>query len=92
MPLSALGATFFLLLGLFSAWVGVYMAHPGRSAVYDCDGQLQRRTSPTEMRLWLIAWMTMGLGWVCLGVTILRYANGHNVSVPTSAPLIYHLI
>lgn len=92
MPMSVVGGLFFLLAGLSVAWMGVYMGHPSRSALYSRHGQLLRRWSPIERQLWRIAWTTMGVGFVCLGVTVLRYAKGPYVVVPVSAPLIDHVI
>jgi hypothetical protein len=82
-PWSVLGGIFFTLLGLFSVWMGIYGVRVRK---------VQLPRSPAERWLWLIAWVMSGLGMVCLGVSVLRHAKGQSVSVPTSAPLIDHVI
>lgn len=92
MSMSVVGGLSFLLMGLGAAWIGVYSARLSRSAVYSRDGHLQPRWAPTERRLWLIGWTTMGLGFVCLGVTVLRHSKGQHIVIPASAPLIDRVI
>jgi hypothetical protein len=91
-PWSVLAGIFFLLMGLEAAWIGVYRVRFDRFPPRGCGVDPRLAMSPVEMGLWLIAWTTMALGLVCLGVAVLRYAKGTFVSVPASAPLINQII
>jgi hypothetical protein len=84
----SVGDIVILLVGLVSVWLGIFGAHANRTAASSRDEHLHQRWSPAEVRLWLIGWAMGGLGFVCLGVSTLRYAKGPYVSVPASAPVI----
>lgn len=97
-PWSALEAVSFMLMGLGAAWAGMHVAHINRASAPNPDMPLDpdipptRRWSPTETWLWRFAWITIGLGFNCLGLTALRYSKGQYIVVPPNAPLIDHVI
>lgn len=99
-PWSTLEAVFFILMGLGAAWAGMYVAHFNRTAApnpdpdipLDPDAPPTRRWSPTQAWLWRFAWITIGLGLNCLGLTALRYSKGEYIVVAPKAPLIDHVI
>jgi len=92
--MAACGGIFSLLLGLGSVWVGVtvYRADARRRALLTTSEAFGPLESLATMRLWLIAWLVMGLGWACGGVPTVRYVIGDSVDVPATAPLIDHVI
>jgi hypothetical protein len=85
-----LGGIVFLLMGLLAGWIGVARVRFYRFPPRGFGVNPRIPMSPTETWLWVIAWTTMGLGFVCFGVVVLRYAKGPVFSVPASAPLIDH--
>ena len=86
MLLTVLMGGSFILLGLGLAWVGIRWPHVSRRAASE------QRMSHLEVRLWFVSFTTAGLGFIGMGVTGLRYNHGGYVEVPTSAPLIDHVI
>jgi hypothetical protein len=88
----AFEAIIFLLMGLSSIWLGVYLVRSDQAIERATSRQVQLRKSLAERRLWLVAWVMMGIGWICFGITVPRYTRGQTVSVPPSAPLSDQLI
>ena len=79
-------------LGLLALFCMVGMATraapPKRSAAWSEE----RPISPSERKLWRISWVLSTLPMFGLAVTEWRYTKGGYVSVPTTAPLIDHMI
>lgn len=85
------GAAFFLLMGLGVIWVGWYFPHLSRSAPANDDAR-PPLNSPRGRQVWRILFTLAGLGFIGFGLTVLRYSDGHYVSVPATAPLIDQVI
>ncbi len=92
MPLAALWGAFFMLMGLTAGWMVIYSIRSAHSPAQRPGAEPRFPMSPAETWLWRIAWPMLALGFVSLGVTVLRHAKGPYMSVPPSAPLIYHVI
>jgi hypothetical protein len=87
---TVLSAAFFLLMGLGELWVGWYLphAHARRAAPTDSDTPVTVFSSLRGRLWWRIAFTMAGLGFICFGITTLRYTRGQYVSVPATAPQI----
>jgi len=92
MASSTRGGIFFIVMGAGCVLLVVMARSIRPPKRQDMPPETLRRRWRLILTFWSIAWLLMGLGWVCFGVSILRYAVGSFVVVPPSAPLFDRIV
>jgi hypothetical protein len=88
MALSTFVGLFLLAWGCGLLWAGVHVLEAQRREWRRFGAQPPGRRARVRLYTRLAAFTLVGLGLVCFGVTVLRYASGFYVAIPVRGPLV----